>query len=60
MYMSKMSRENEHKVCIWLNEFDEDVELEDSDDSDTDSNFVPDNVPGMYNNNSAVHPILTQ
>lgn len=29
-----MSRKSDHRVCAWLNEFDEDLELEDSDDSD--------------------------
>lgn len=32
--MQKMSLESVHKVCSWLDEFDEDVELDDSDVSD--------------------------
>ncbi|VVC34202.1 Hypothetical protein CINCED_3A010815 [Cinara cedri] len=47
-----MSRESAHKVCAWLDKFDEDVKLEDSDDSDTDQNFVPDNVSDLRYNNS--------
>ncbi|XP_025196199.1 piggyBac transposable element-derived protein 4-like [Melanaphis sacchari] len=38
-----MFRKSDHKVCAWLDEFDEDLELEDSDDSDADPNFVPGN-----------------
>lgn len=48
-----MSRKNNQKVCAWLDEFDEDVELDDSDDSDSDPNFVPDNVSDLCNNNSS-------
>ncbi|VVC41498.1 Hypothetical protein CINCED_3A018872 [Cinara cedri] len=40
------------KVCAWLDKFDEDVDLEDSDDSDADLNFVPDNVSDLRYNNS--------
>lgn len=47
-----MSRKSDHKVCAWLDEFDEDLELEDSDDSDADPNFVPGNAFDLRNNNS--------
>jgi len=33
-----MSGKSDHKVCAWLDEFDEHLELEDSDDSDACNN----------------------
>lgn len=40
-----MSRE--HLVRAWLEEPVEDVELDDSDDSDADPDFVPENIPNQ-------------
>lgn len=47
-----MFRKSDLKGCAWLDKFDEDLELEDSDDPEADPNFIPNNIFDLHNNSS--------